>query len=64
MAKARPFRKSFRLRLGRWHLPEARLEDEQQCIFVLIGATPEDKKELIGFTAVPERVPTIGAARY
>ena len=29
---------------------QARLEDEKQCILVLIGATPEDKKELIGFT--------------
>jgi putative transposase len=29
---------------------QARLEDEKQCILVLIGATPEGKKELIGFT--------------
>src|SRR4029077_5307202 len=29
---------------------EARLEDEKQCILVLIGATPEGKKELVGFT--------------
>lgn len=28
---------------------QARLEDEKQCILVLIGATPEGKKELIGF---------------
>jgi len=28
---------------------EARLEDEKQCILVLIGATPEGKKELVGF---------------
>ena len=27
-----------------------RLEDEKQCILVLIGATPEGKKELVGFT--------------
>ncbi len=26
------------------------MEDEKQCILVLIGATPEGKKELIGFT--------------
>jgi len=25
---------------------EARLEDEKQCILVLIGATPEGRKEL------------------
>ncbi len=29
---------------------EARLEDEKQCILVLIGATPEGKKKLVGFT--------------
>src|SRR5260370_37129374 len=29
---------------------EARLEDEKQCILVLIGATPERRKELAGFT--------------
>jgi len=28
---------------------EARLEDQAQCILVLIGATPEGKKELVGF---------------
>src|SRR5207247_7995614 len=26
------------------------LEDEKQCILVLIGATPEGRKELVGFT--------------
>ena len=29
---------------------QARLEDEKQCILVIIGATSEGKKELIGFT--------------
>jgi putative transposase len=29
---------------------EARLEDQTQCILVIIGATPEGKKELVGFT--------------
>src|SRR5713101_3143928 len=29
---------------------EARLEQQAQCILVIIGATPEGKKELIGFT--------------
>jgi transposase-like protein len=28
---------------------ETRLEDEKQCSLVLIGATPEGKKELVGF---------------
>jgi putative transposase len=29
---------------------EARLEDRAQCILVIIGATPEGRKELVGFT--------------
>lgn len=29
---------------------QARLEEEAQCILVIIGATPEGKKELVGFT--------------
>ena len=29
---------------------QARLEDAKQCILVLIGATPEGRKELLGFT--------------
>jgi putative transposase len=29
---------------------QAQLEDEKQCILVRIGATPEGRKELIGFT--------------
>jgi putative transposase len=29
---------------------QARLEDEKQCILVLIGATPEGRKKLTGFT--------------
>jgi putative transposase len=29
---------------------QARLEDEKQCFLVLIGATPEGRKELVGFT--------------
>ena len=30
---------------------QGRLEDEKQCILVLIGATPEGRKELVGFQA-------------
>jgi transposase-like protein len=30
---------------------QARMEDQAECILVLIGATPEGKKELIGFVA-------------
>jgi transposase-like protein len=29
---------------------EARLEQPAQCILVIIGATPEGRKELVGFT--------------
>ena len=29
---------------------QARIEDEKQCILVLIGASPEGRKELVGFT--------------
>jgi len=29
---------------------QARLEDTKQCILVIIGATPEGRKELLGFT--------------
>ena len=29
---------------------QARLEDAKQCILVIIGATPEGKRELLGFT--------------
>ena len=29
---------------------QARLEEEAQCILVILGATPEGKKEIIGFT--------------
>jgi putative transposase len=29
---------------------EARLEAQAQCILVIIGATPEGRKELVGFT--------------
>src|SRR5690242_21881000 len=29
---------------------EARLEEQAQCLLVIIGATPEGKKELVGLT--------------
>jgi putative transposase len=31
--------------------PQARMEDHAECMLVLIGATPEGKKELVGFQA-------------
>jgi hypothetical protein len=37
---------------------QARLEDEAQCLLVIIGATPEGKKELVGLIdGVRERAP-------
>ena len=30
---------------------QARMEDDKQCLLVIIGATPEGKKELLGFPA-------------
>ena len=30
---------------------QARMEDESQCMLVIIGTTPEGKKELLGFTS-------------
>jgi len=44
----------------RIHL-QARLEDGKQCILVLIGATPEGRKELVGFTMAPARERSTGA---
>lgn len=34
---------------------QARLENNAQCILVIIGATPEGRKELVGFTDRPAR---------
>jgi len=47
-ATCRPATTSMSGRMGFYF--QARLEDEKQCILVLIGATPEGRKELIGFT--------------
>ena len=44
-----PTRSYFGLSSDGIHL-QARLEDEKQCIRVLIGATPEGRKELVGAT--------------
>jgi transposase-like protein len=40
---------------------QARLEDEKQCILLLIGATPEGRKELVGFTDGARGARTSGA---
>jgi transposase-like protein len=49
VARDRSARRYVYIWADRIHL-EAHLEDEKQCILVLIGATPESKKELVGFT--------------
>ena len=50
MAEARFVGAPLRLRLGgrRLHL-QARMEPQAECMLVLMGATPEGTKELIGF---------------
>ena len=35
---------------GRTPRPPPRLEEQARCILVIIGATPEGRKELVGFT--------------
>ena len=39
----------YTLSLGRRCPPAARMEPQAECMLVLIGATPEGKKELVGF---------------
>jgi putative transposase len=51
VAEARSVGEAVRLYLRRWHIHlQTRLKDEKQCILVLIGATPEGRKELVGIT--------------
>jgi mutator family transposase len=52
LGRSRSVGETLRVCLGRRHgiYLQARLEDEKQCILVLIGATPEGHKELVGFT--------------
>jgi hypothetical protein len=40
---------------------QARMEDHGECMLVLIGATPEGKKELIGFQVGVGKVRRAGA---
>src|SRR5208283_4493559 len=50
MAEARFIGAPIRLRLGGRRLfLQARMEPQAECMLVLMGATPEGKKELIGF---------------
>ena len=50
VAEARSVSKALRLLLADGIHLEARLEEQAQCILVIIGATPEGRKELVGFT--------------
>src|ERR1700734_3376917 len=49
MAEARFVGAPLRLRLADGVYLQARLEPQAECMLVLMGATPEGKKELIGF---------------
>ena len=46
--QARSVRQALRLLRADGIHVQARLEDEAQCLLVIIGATPEGKKELVG----------------
>ena len=46
--QVRSLSQALRLLLGRWLHVQALFEDEAQCLLVIIGATPEGKKELVG----------------
>jgi hypothetical protein len=50
VAEARSIGETLRVRLGRRHYLQVRLEDEKQCVLVLIGATPGGRNEFIGLT--------------
>jgi putative transposase len=41
---------------------QARMEDHAECMLVLIGATPEGRKELVGFQVGSGRAPRAGAS--
>jgi transposase-like protein len=48
LEQARSLGQALRVLLGRRHPRAGRLEDAAQCLLVIIGATPEGKKELAG----------------
>ncbi len=48
LARPRPVRQAVCLRLGRWHLRPGPARNDAQCLMVIIGATAEGKKELVG----------------
>ena len=50
MVEARPLSAAIRVRVGRHGVYlQARMEEAAECMLVLIGATSEGKKELVGF---------------
>ncbi|MGY3424293.1 transposase-like protein [Bradyrhizobium sp. F1.13.4] len=62
VAEARSFGQALRYFWADGIHLEARLEDEKQSILVLIGATPEVRKELVGFNrSRPQETRTTGA---
>src|SRR5690348_11475819 len=49
LAAARPLGPALRLHWADGVYLQARMEPQAECMLVLIGATPEGKKELLGF---------------
>src|SRR4051794_38594762 len=49
LARTRPLGAPLSLRLSRRRLPAGRMEEHAECMLVIIGATPEGAKELVGF---------------
>src|SRR5580692_12206307 len=49
LAQAQSVGATLRICVGRWGLPAGAHGRHGECMLVLIGATPEGKKELIGF---------------
>ena len=64
LAEARPGSTTLRLRLGADGVYlQARMEPQAECMLVIIGATPEGKKELLGFqVGTRERCPELAGA--
>ena len=61
MERARPVGQELRYVWADGVYLQARLEDEAQCILVIIGETPEGKKELLGYDDGAREALTTGA---
>jgi len=61
LERARPFHQALRLRLGQRHSSAGAFGGQCAMHPLIIGATPEGGKELVGFTDARVRVPMTGA---